>query len=105
MSHLRGIRHHGTFRILLPGLRVPDRDHVAAQAQGSPTDADLRCLAVMAKINQLPDPRHQLESLIGGYLLFGPPGGRSPTLIWLKLSPTAYAKMSAAVFFVGDGKV
>jgi len=43
-----------------------------ASAEAEEADAaDLRCMAIMAKINQLPDPRHQLESLIGGYYYLG----------------------------------
>jgi len=68
-----------------------------AQAQDT-RDADLRCMAVMAKINQLTDPKHQLESLIGGYYFLGRLQATAPEL---KLGPStvdAYGKMSPAQF-------
>ena len=70
----------------------------AAQAQDATRDADLRCMAVMAKINQLPDPKHQLESLIGGYYFLGRLQAMAPEM---KLGPStadAYGKMSPAEF-------
>jgi hypothetical protein len=71
----------------------------AASAQAQDTrDADLRCMAVMAKINQLADPKHQLESLIGGYYFLGRLQATAPEM---KLGPStvdAYGKMSPAQF-------
>lgn len=55
-------------------------------------------MAVMAKINQLTDPKHQLESLIGGYYFLGRLQATAPEL---KLGPStvdAYGKMSPAQF-------
>jgi hypothetical protein len=69
----------------------------AVQAQDT-QDADLRCMAVMAKINQLPDSKHQLESLIGGYYYLGRLQALAPDL---KLGPgtaDAYNKMKPAEF-------
>ena len=70
-----------------------------AQAQDT-RDADLRCMAVMAKINQLPDPKHQLESLIGGYYYLGRLQALAPDM---KLGPgtaEAYNKMKPAEFIM-----
>jgi hypothetical protein len=60
--------------------------------------ADLRCMAVMAKINQLPDPKRQLESLIGGYYYLGRLQATDPALDLGTSTATAYAKMSPAEF-------
>ena len=70
----------------------------AARAADAPADPDLRCMAVMAKINQLPDARHQLESLIGGYYYLGRLNAAAPDLDLGKSVAEAYAKMSAADF-------
>ena len=69
-----------------------------ARADDAQTDADLRCMAVMAKINQLPDPRHQLESLIGGYYYLGRLHVAAPALDLGPSTAEAYNKMSPADF-------
>lgn len=70
----------------------------AAQAQDAQTGADLRCMAVMAKINQYPDPKHQLESLIGGYYFLGRLQAMAPDLSLGPETIAAYNKMPAAEF-------
>lgn len=70
----------------------------AAQAQGDQPDADLRCMAVMAKVNQLPDAKHQLESLIGGYYFLGRLQATAPGLNLGQSTADAYNKMSASQF-------
>ena len=85
------------FRICLMGAALLTATMAAAQAQDV-RDADLRCMAVMAKINQLPDPKHQLESLIGGYYFLGRLQAAAPDM---KLGPStadAYNKMTPAEF-------
>ena len=69
----------------------------AAQAQDT-KDADLRCMAVMAKINQLSDPNHQIESLIGGYYFLGRLQAMAPELKLGTGTADAYARMSPAEF-------
>ena len=69
-----------------------------AEAQDTQTNADLRCMAVMAKINQLPDSRHQLESLIGGYYYLGRLQAMAPGMDLGASTATAYAKMSPSEF-------
>jgi hypothetical protein len=64
-----------------------------AQEDGA---ADLRCMAIMAKINQLPDPRHQLESLIGGYYYLGRLDAAKPSLDLPSATAEAFARMSAS---------
>jgi hypothetical protein len=71
---------------------------VGARADDAQTAADLRCMAVMAKINQLPDPRHQLESLIGGYYYLGRLRVAAPGLDLGPSTADAYIKMSPADF-------
>jgi len=69
----------------------------AVQAQDT-KDADLRCMAVMAKLNQLNDPNDQFASLIGGYYYLGRLQALAPDM---KLGPSARAafdKMSPAEF-------
>ena len=68
------------YRVLLLAICISYLGIVEAQTQGSQVDADLHCLAVMAKINQLPDARHQLESLIGGYYYLGRLQAAAPSL-------------------------
>ena len=68
----------------------------AAQAQDAQTNADLRCMAVMAKVNQL--PQHQLESLIGGYYFLGRLQAVAPELNLGQSTADAYNKMSASQF-------
>jgi len=70
---------------------------VPAQAQDT-RDADLRCMAVMAKINQLADPKHQLESLIGGYYFLGRLQATAPDMKLGSSTVDAYGKMSPAEF-------
>jgi hypothetical protein len=69
-----------------------------AQAQDTQASADLRCMAVMAKINQLPDSRHQLESLIGGYYYLGRLQALAPGMDLGPSTATAYTKMSPSEF-------
>src|SRR5215469_12524984 len=69
-----------------------------ARAQDAQTEADLRCMAVMAKINQLPDQKHQLESLIGGYYFLGRLQALTPSADLGSSTAAAYNKMSAADF-------
>jgi hypothetical protein len=55
-------------------------------------------MAVMAKINQLQDPKRQLESLIGGYYFLGRLQATAPEI---KLGPStadAYGNMSPNQF-------
>src|SRR5215469_7363059 len=69
----------------------------AAQAQDT-READLRCMAVMAKINQLPGQGNGLASFVGGYYFLGRLQATAPEL---KLAPStleAYGKMSPAEF-------
>ena len=67
-------------------------------AEDVQSDADLRCMAVMAKINQLPDPRHQLEFSIGGYYYLGRLNAARPELDIAQATAGAFSKMSAAEF-------
>jgi hypothetical protein len=83
----------GRCLLLLPLFLGPFEAARAADA-----DPDLRCMAVMAKINQLPDARHKLESLIGGYYYLGRLNAAAPDLDLGKSVAEAYAKMSAADF-------
>jgi hypothetical protein len=69
-----------------------------ARAQDAQSSADIRCMAVMAKINQLPDSRHQLESLIGGYYYLGRIQALTPGLDLGPSTAATYAKMSPSVF-------
>jgi hypothetical protein len=61
-------------------------------------DADLRCLAVMAKINQLPDSTRQIESYIGGYYFMGRIQAVAPELELGPSTAEAYNKMTPAEF-------
>lgn len=69
-----------------------------AQAQDTSADADLRCMAVMAKLNQLPDARHRLESLIGGYYYLGRLNAHDPGTDLGQTVANAFTAMSAADF-------
>ena len=70
-----------------------------ARAEGTgDSAADLRCLAIMAKINQLPDARHQLESLIGGYYYLGRVTAAKPDLDLPAATAEAFGQMSASEF-------
>ena len=69
----------------------------AAQAQDT-RDADLRCMAVMAKINQLPDPNRQVESFMGGYYYMGRLEAVAPEMNLGARTADAYAKMSPSEF-------
>ena len=75
-----------------------------AHAQDAQTDGDLRCMAVMAKLNQLADARHQLESLLGGYYFLGRLQAAAPGLDLGPSTAAAYAKMSAAEFLSETGR-
>ena len=70
-----------------------------AKAEGTDeSTGDIRCLAIMAKINQLPDARHQLESLIGGYYYLGRVTAAKPALDLPSATAEAFGQMSAADF-------
>src|ERR1700753_511125 len=71
---------------------------IMARAQDASTDADLRCMAVMAKINQLPDDRHRFESLIGGYYYLGRLNAHGPSENLGQSVANAFTAMSAADF-------
>jgi len=72
--------------------------NIARAEEAGDGAADLRCLAIMAKINQLPDPRHQLESLIGGYYYLGRVNAARPGLDTPAATAEAFGQMSASVF-------
>lgn len=72
--------------------------NIARAEEASDSGADLRCLAIMAKINQLPDARHQLESLIGGYYYLGRVNAARPGLDVPPATAEAFGQMSASVF-------
>jgi len=72
--------------------------NIAKAEETGDSAADLRCLAIMAKINQLPDPRHQLESLIGGYYYLGRVTAAKPELDLPAATPEAFGRMSASEF-------
>ena len=85
------------FRTNLAAMGLIAGSIVTAQAQDT-KEADLRCMAVMAKINHLPDPARQSESCIGGYYCMGRLEVEAPDL---KLGPStadAYNKMSPSEF-------
>lgn len=86
------------FRPILPILLVLTATGPLAAADDAQRAADLRCLAVMAKLNQLPDPRHQIGSLLGGYYYLGRvnASGAPPDLA--QNVADAYAKLPAADF-------
>lgn len=69
-----------------------------AWAQDAQTEADFRCMAVMAKINQLPDQTRRLESFLGGYYFLGRLQALVPTADLGSRTAAAYNKMSAADF-------
>ena len=68
------------------------------KAQEAQTEADLRCMAVMAKVNQLPDAQHQFQSLIGGYYFLGRLQAMAPGLNLGQSTADVYNKMSASQF-------
>lgn len=72
--------------------------NIARAEEAGDSAADLRCLAIMAKINQLPDARHQLESLIGGYYYLGRVTAARPGLDMSSATAEAFGQMSASVF-------
>jgi hypothetical protein len=92
---------HGRWILSCAGLFMA---LATAYAEDATTDADLRCMAVMAKINQFPDARHQLESLIGGYYYLGRLQAAAPSLDLSQSTAAAYAKMSAAEFLSETGR-
>ena len=72
---------------------------VAGTARAQDTrDADLRCLAVMAKINQLQDQVHQIESFMGGYYFMGRIQAVAPEIKLGASTVEAYNKMSPSEF-------
>lgn len=82
------------FKPILPALLM-----LAASLPAQAADAaDLRCLAVMAKLNQLPDPRHQFGSLIGGYYYLGRVNASGAPADLSQSVADAYSKMQAAEF-------
>ncbi len=72
--------------------------NIAKAEEAGDSGADLRCLAIMAKINQLPDARHQLESLIGGYYYLGRVTMAKPDLDLPAATAEAFSRMSASEF-------
>jgi hypothetical protein len=72
--------------------------NIARAEEAGDSAADLRCLAIMAKINQLPDARHQLESLIGGYYYLGRVNAARPGLDVPPATAESFGQMSASVF-------
>ena len=78
--------------------------NVAKAEEAGDSAADLRCLSIMAKINQLPDARHQLESLIGGYYYLGRVTAAKPDLDLPSATAEAFARMSAAEFLTETGR-
>jgi hypothetical protein len=72
--------------------------NIAKAQEAGDNAADLRCLAIMAKINQLPDARHQLESLIGGYYYLGRVTAAKPDLDLPAATAEAFGQMSASEF-------
>ena len=60
--------------------------------------ADLRCLAVMAKLNQLPEPRHQIGSFMMGYYYLGRVNAAGAPADLAQNVADAYTKMQAAEF-------
>lgn len=82
---------------ILPALLVLATSLPAA-ADSAQQAADLRCLAVMAKLNQLPDPRHQFGSLIGGYYYLGRVNASGAPADLPQSVADAYAKLPAAEF-------
>lgn len=85
------------FKLTLPAFLVLAASLPAA-ADSAQQAADLRCLAVMAKLNQLPDPRHQFGSLIGGYYYLGRVNASGAPADLGQSVADAYAKLPAAEF-------
>lgn len=86
------------FKAILPALLVLVASLPAAAADSAQQAADLRCLAVMAKLNQLPDPRHQFGSLIAGYYYLGRVNASGAPADLGQSVADAYSKMQAAEF-------
>lgn len=86
------------FKMILPALLLLAASAPAAMADEAQQAADLRCLAVMAKLNQLPDQRHQFASLIGGYYYLGRVNGAGAPSDLAQKVAEAYAKLPAAEF-------
>lgn len=83
---------------ILPALLVLTASLPAAAADDAQRAADLRCLAVMAKLNQLPEPRHQIASLMMGYYYLGRVNAAGAPADVAQSVADAYAKMPAAEF-------
>lgn len=86
------------FKPTLPVLLVLTASLPAVAADSAQQAADLRCLAVMAKLNQLPDPGHQFGSLIGGYYYLGRMNASGAPADLPQSVADAYSKMPAAEF-------
>lgn len=86
------------FKTILPALLLVAASAPAATADEAQLAADLRCLAVMAKLNQLPDQRHQIASLLGGYYYLGRVNGSGAPANLAQSVADAYAKLPAAEF-------
>lgn len=86
------------FKPTLAALLVVAASPPASAADDTQRAADLRCLAVMAKLNQLPDPGHQFGSLIGGYYYLGRVNASGATGDLGQSVADAYSKMQAAEF-------
>ena len=72
--------------------------NIAKGEEASDSAADLHCLAIMAKINQLPDARHQLESLIGGYYYLARVPATKPDLDLPSATAEAFGQLTASEF-------
>lgn len=86
------------FRVILPALLVLTASMPAAAADAAQQAADLRCLAVMAKLNQRPEPRHQIGSFMMGYYFLGRVNAAGAPADLSQSVADAYAKMPAAEF-------
>ena len=86
------------FKPTLPAVLVLMASLPAAAADNAQQAADLRCLAVMAKLNQLPEPRHQFGSLIGGYYYLGRVNASGAPANLGQSVADAYAQLPAAEF-------
>ena len=86
------------FRPMLPALLVLTASLPAGAADDAQRAADLRCLAVMAKLNQRPEPRHQIGSFMMGYYYLGRVNAAGAPADIGQSVADAYAKMPAAEF-------
>ena len=85
-------------RLTLPALLALMTSGLPAAADEAQQAADLRCLAVMAKLNQRPEPRHQIGSFMMGYYYLGRVNAAGAPSDLSQSVADAYAKMPAAEF-------